>query len=328
MTAAPLWRERSVLVTGCAGFLGAWLVEALLARESRVVGLVRRATPESRLFWERLAEKVVVVQGDVRDLAPLERVVGEYGIRTVFHLAAQSIVETGREIPVATLESNVQGTWNVLEACRRVGRVEQVLIASSEKASERAGRLVGVEGEVLAGLTPYEASKGAAELIARSYWHTYGLPMAVVRCANLFGGGDLNFTRIVPGTIRAGLRGEPPVIRSDGTPLGDYLYVEDGAMAFLRVAEAMAADPSVSGTVFNFSYDQQTRVLDLVRRILALLGRADLVPVVLNTTRSVVTTTHAGSDDARRRLGWRPAVGMDEAILRTIAWYRRHFGAT
>jgi len=327
VTAALLWRERRVLVTGCAGFLGAWLVEALLASGSRVVGLVRHAAPESRLFRERLVEKIVVVEGDVRDLALLERAIDEHGIQTVFHLAAQSIVEAGREAPVATLESNVQGTWSVLEACRRVGRMEQVLIASSERASEHAGRLAGIGGEVPGGLTPYEASKVAAELIARSYWQTYRLPVTVVRCANLFGGGDLNFTRIVPGTIRAGLKGEPPVIRSDGTPLRDYLYVEDGAMAFLLVAEAMATDPSVCGTTFTFSYDRQIRVLDLVRRVLALLGRADLAPVVLNTAPSEVSTTPAGREDARRRLGWRPAVGMDEAILRTIAWYRRHVGA-
>lgn len=325
MTASDLWKGRNVLVTGCTGFLGPWLVEALLARGCRVVGLMRDATPDSRLFRDGLAAKIVLVKGNVKDLALMERIVGEYEIRTAFHLAAQSIVGIANETPVSTFESNVLGTWNLLEACRRARRVEQVVVASSDKAYGPATRLPYVETDALAGRTPYEVSKSAADLIGQSYWHTYRLPVTVVRCANLFGGGDLNFSRIVPGTIRSGLRGEAPVIRSDGKPLRDYLYVQDGALAYVHLAELMATQASLLGEAFNFSYEQPMGVLDFVKRILALIGREGLEPVVLNQAHGEIPEQYVSSEKARRMLAWRPTVELDDAITRTLAWYRDYF---
>jgi CDP-glucose 4,6-dehydratase len=299
-------------------------VEALLERGGRLIGLVRDLPSDSRLARDGLGQRITIIRGGVEDLALMEQVLNTYEIRTVFHLAGQSIIGVANKEPVATLESNVRGTWNVLEACRRTPCVEQALVASSDKAYGPAHQLPYLETHPLAGRTPYEVSKSAADLIAQCYWHTYRLPVAIVRCANLFGGGDLNFSRIVPGTIRSGLKGEAPVIRSNGKHLRDYLYVEDAALAYLRVAEAMKADQTVPGEVFNFSYGVPLSVLELVDRILASLGRPDLTPVVLNQATNEIPEQYLSSKKAASRLGWRPTVPMDEALRRTLDWYRRY----
>ena len=322
----PFWRDRSVLVTGAAGLLGSAAVQALVEREADVVCLVRDRVPQSELFRTGLADRVRIVPGDVTEAPLVERVLGEYEIDTVLHLAAQTVVGVAARNPVSTWESNVRGTWTVLEACRRSPRVRQIVVASSDKAYGEPARLPYREGDALRGRFPYDASKAAADLIAQSYAASFGLPVAITRCGNFFGPGDLNWSRLVPGTIRSVLRGRRPDIRSDGRSKRDYLYVADGALACLAVAEGLARNPKLVGHAFNFSAGRPQVTLDLVRRILRLMG-SRLRPIVRNEASGEIRHQVLSSEKARRLLGWRPAFALDEALGRTIAWYRGHFAA-
>lgn len=319
------WRDRPVLVTGATGLLGSWLVDALLEREALVVCLVRDLVPMSRFALEGLQDRVIVSFGDVRDQATLERVLGEREIRTVFHLAAQTIVTIANRNPVSTFETNVAGTWALLEACRRSPLVSEIVVASSDKAYGDQEVLPYSEDTPLQGRHPYDASKSCADLVAQSYATTWGLPVTVTRCGNFYGGGDLNFNRVVPGTIRDVLAGRPPVIRSDGSYVRDYLYVEDGATAYLTVAEALAADRGLAGRAFNFSLEEPLTVLEMVERILAVMG-SDLRPEIRNEVSNEIRAQYLDSSRARTELGWRPIVGLEEGLRRTVEWYRQHLG--
>ncbi|MEW6281049.1 MAG: NAD-dependent epimerase/dehydratase family protein, partial [Candidatus Eremiobacterota bacterium] len=274
------WRDRPVLVTGGSGFLGGWLVQALLEREADVVVLLRDEDPRSRLT--PLRNRVRVARGCLEDLDLLKRVLARYGVVTVFHLGAQALVGLARLEPLQTFTSNIQGTWNVLEACRQNSRVAQIVLASSDKAYGHQPQELYREDSRLDGLYPYDVSKSCADLLARCYHATYRLPVVVTRCGNFFGGGDLNFSRIVPGTIRSVLAGRPPVIRSNGQYVRDYLYIEDAVAAYLHLAEALMADPALAGEAFNFSFERPLTVLELTRRILETAGRPDLEPQVLD----------------------------------------------
>jgi CDP-glucose 4,6-dehydratase len=321
-TPSSFWRDRPVLVTGCSGLLGSWLTRALADRGAAVVGLVRDWVPESELFHSGTAGRIRVVRGDVCDQAVLERTLGEYEVDTVFHLAAQTIVGIANRNPVSTFESNVRGTWCVLEACRRSPLVRQIVLASSDKAYGTHERLPYGEDAPLQGRHPYDVSKSCADLIAQSYAATYGLPVCVTRCGNLYGGGDLNWNRLVPGTIRSALRGERPVIRSDGTCVRDYFYVEDGVLAYLGLAERLAARRELAGEAFNFSNEIQVSVLDLVRQVLRLAGREDLEPDVRNEAQHEITHQYLSAAKARRLLGWQPEFSLTDGLRRTIGWYR------
>ena len=273
MSDGSQWAERPVLVTGATGLLGGWLTEALLDRQAHVVCLVRDSVPSSRFVAEGIDRRVETVAGDIAEQAAVERVLGEYEIRTVFHLAAQTIVPVANRNPVSTFESNIKGTWSVLEACRRSPLVSEVVVASSDKAYGAQPVLPYREDTPLQGQTPYDVSKSCADLIAQSYAHTYGLPVAVARCGNFFGGGDLNWSRLVPGTMRDLLAGRPPVIRSDGSLVRDYVYVEDGASAYLSLAESlMDRRDELRGRAFNFSLQQPLTVLDMLAHIGAAVG--------------------------------------------------------
>ena len=250
---SSFWRDRPTLVTGATGLVGSWLVRSLVAQGASVVCLVRDWVPQSELVGTRLIDKVNVVRGDVRDSALIERTLGEYEVDTVFHLAAQTIVGIANRNPISTFETNVQGTWVMLEACRRSPAVKQIVVASSDKAYGAQEILPYNETTPLQGTHPYDVSKSCADLIAHAYSVTYGLPVAITRCGNFYGGGDLNWNRIVPGTIRSALRGQRPVIRSDGQYVRDYFYVEDGAAAYMLLAEKLAACPELAGESFNFS---------------------------------------------------------------------------
>jgi len=320
--APELWRHRRVLVTGATGLLGGWLVESLLARSAHVVAIVRDGVPRSRLIRERIVERVDVASGDVADYVFVERVLAEYEIECVFHLAAQTIVGIANRAPLSTFETNVRGTWNVLEAARRVPTVQQVVVASSDKAYGDHDTLPYDETAPLLGRHPYDVSKSAADLIAQSYWHTFGLRVAVTRCGNLFGGGDLNWNRIVPGTIRSALAGERPVIRSDGRLIRDYLYVEDAVDAYLLVAEALAEGDHVAGEGINVSYEQPQTVLEIVERILRRLGRTDLRPDIRNEAAGEIRDQYLNASRARKLLGWTPRIALDAGLARTIEWYR------
>ena len=291
-----------------------------------VVCLVRDWVPRSELVRSGLLEKVQVVRGDVRDQALLERALGEHEIDTVFHLAAQTIVGIANRNPISTFESNVQGTWALLEACRRSPTVKSIVVASSDKAYGACDTLPYDESTPLRGTHPYDVSKSCADLIAQSYATTYGLPVAVTRCGNFYGGGDLNWNRIVPGTIRSVLRGERPVIRSDGKFVRDYFYVEEGASVYAMLAERLHADASLRGEAFNFSNEIQVTVLELVEKILAQMG-SSLAPDVRNEASHEIRNQYLSADKARRRLGWRPEITLDEGLRRTIGWYRELLGA-
>lgn len=315
------WLDRPTLVTGGTGLVGGWLVRRLLEAGADVVCLVRDWVPQSELVRSRQIERVKVVRGDVRDRDLLERSLGEYEIDTVIHLAAQTIVTIANRNPISTFETNIGGTWNLLEACRRSPQVRQIVLASSDKAYGDQDRLPYDESTPLQGQHPYDVSKAAADLIAHTYAVSYDLPVAITRCGNFYGGGDLNWNRIVPGTIRSILRGQRPIIRSDGNFVRDYFYVEDGAAAYMLLAEQLAAHPELRGEAFNFSYGNQVTVLDLARRILSLMG-SDLQLDVRNEAVNEIRRQFLNAEKARTRLGWSPLFTLEDGLKHTIPWYR------
>jgi CDP-glucose 4,6-dehydratase len=319
------WQERPVLVTGATGLLGSWLTRELLNQGAFVVALIRDWLPENELFRSGDLGRVCVVRGDICDQQTVERALGEYEIDTVFHLAAQTIVGIANRNPISTFESNIRGTWSVLEACRRSPLVKQIVVASSDKAYGSHEQLPYSESAALQGRHPYDVSKSCADLLAQSYATTYGLPVCVTRCGNLYGGGDLNWNRIVPGTIRSAMNGENPVIRSDGSYIRDYFYVEDGALAYLALAEQMASNRTLAGEAFNFSNEIQVTVLELAKTILSLIGREDLELDVRGEASNEITHQYLNAGKARSLLGWQPRYSLEEGLTRTILWYRDFF---
>lgn len=315
------WRDRPVFVTGATGLVGGWLVRRLLAERADVVCLVRDEVPTSELYRSRLVENVRIVRGDVCDQALVERALGEYETDTVFHLAAQTIVTIATRNPVSTFESNVRGTWSLLEATRRSPRVRCTVVASSDKAYGDQEMLPYDESTPLQGRHPYDVSKSCADLISHAYAHTYGMQIGITRCGNFFGGGDLNWNRIVPGTIRSVLRNERPVIRSDGTYIRDYFYVEDGAHAYMTLAEALASGAASPGEAFNFSNEREISVIELTHQILAAMG-SSLEPDVRNEASNEIRQQSLSASLARAKLGWEPLYDLETGLERTIAWYR------
>jgi CDP-glucose 4,6-dehydratase len=280
--------------------------------------------PHSDLVRSGLINQVTLVRGDICDQALLERALGEHEIATVMHLAAQTIVGIANRNPVSTFESNIRGTWSLLEACRRSPLVRQIVVASSDKAYGDQVQLPYDEETPLQGRHPYDVSKSCADLIARAYAVSYGLPVVVTRCGNFYGGGDLNWNRIVPGTIRSVVRGQRPVIRSDGLHVRDYFYVEDGAAAYMHLAECLAADRGLAGEAFNFSNELQITVLELVERILRFMG-SDLRAEVRNEASNEIRHQYLSAAKARQRLGWGPLYDLDTGLPRTVGWYREFF---
>ena len=317
---STFWRDRPTFVTGGTGLVGGWLTRRLVESGASVVCLVRDWVPRSTLLAGDLASKATIVRGDVRDQALIERILGEYEIDTVLHLAAQTIVPIANRNPVSTFESNIGGTWSLLEACRRSPAVKQVVYASSDKAYGECDDLPYDETTPLRGSHPYDVSKSCGDLIAQSYATTYGLPVAITRCGNYFGGGDLNWNRLVPGTIRSVLRGERPVIRSDGTLIRDYFYVEDGAAAYMLLAEHLAGDAALRGAAFNFSNELQLSVRDMVERILGLMGKS-LDFEVRDEATNEIPHQYLTAKRAREQLGWHPLYSLDDGLRRTVAWY-------
>lgn len=322
---SPFWQDRPTLVTGATGLLGGWLVRRLLDAGADVVGLVRDWVPQCELVRSGLLDRICVVRGDIGDQPLLERTLGEYEIDTVFHLAAQTIVPVANRNPVGTLQTNIGGTWTVLEAARRSPMVKQVILASSDKAYGAQPTRPYDETTPLAGRHPYDVSKSCADLLATAFAQTYGLPVAITRCGNFYGGGDLNWNRLVPGTIRSILRGQRPVIRSDGSFVRDYFYVEDGASAYMVLAEALAARPELRGEAFNFSNESPLTVLELVRMILTLMG-SDLEPDIRNEASNEIVRQCLSAAKARRVLNWQPLFTPEEGLQRTIRWYRDALG--
>lgn len=316
---ARRWHGRVVLVTGGNGFVGSRLVESLVELGARVVALVRDLRPEGGLRVFGLEDRVTMVLGSVTDQALVERALRQYGAETCFHLAAQALVQTARSSPVDTFDSNVRGTWSVLEACRRVG--VEVVVASTDKAYGTAPELPYVETQPLRGDHPYDASKVAAEAVVRSFRATYGMRVAITRCGNIYGGGDLNVSRLMPDVILAALDGRRPVLRSDGSHLRDFVHVGDAVNAYLTLAEQLER-PEVAGEAFNFGSGQPARVRDVVDRILALVAPG-LEPVVEDRVRGQeIPAQYLDSGKAAAVLGWRPEVDLEAGLRMTVDWYR------
>ena len=318
------WSGRPVAVTGATGFLGSHLVDRLVAAGADVVILVRDDVPPTSvvLGWQ---DRVSKVRGAAEDLDVVGRMIGDYDVRTVFHLAAQSQVGTANRDPVPTFEANVAGTWCVLEACRNRGTVEQVLVASSDKAYGDQPDLPYTEDMPLRAVNPYDVSKACAEMVTRSFAATFGVPAAVTRCGNIFGPGDTNWDRLVPGVVRDVLVGRRPVIRSDGRATRDYLYVQDAALAYMLLAEAMSGRPELAGEAFNFSAERPLSVLELVSLIQQAAGTA-AEPDVRGTASHEIAHQSLSSYKARSLLGWKPTRTMEEALAETVEWYRRELG--
>jgi CDP-glucose 4,6-dehydratase len=320
------WSNSNVFVTGASGLLGSWLVETLADQGANVTCLLRDWTPASRLVRSGILDRVNLVRGELEDAALLTRALNEYEIDSVFHLGAQTIVGTSARSAASTFEANVRGTWNLLEACKLCSKlIKRIVVASSDKAYGAHERLPYTEDMPVEGRFPYDASKACADLVALSYFHTYRLPVAITRCGNLFGGGDLNFNRLVPGTIRSALRGEAPVIRSDGEYVRDYFYVRDAVGAYLRLAERLT--DGFAGEAFNFGNETPVSVLDLVREILRLMDREALQPVILNEASNEIRRQYLDCSKARRLLDWSPRFGMEQGLRETIAWYTQYYGA-
>lgn len=318
------WRDRNVFVTGGTGLLGSWLVAELVRRGANVTCLIRDWVPASPLLADSILKRVNVVRGEMEDYALLVRVLNEYEISSVFHLAAQTIVGTAARSALSTFESNVRGTWNLLEACHVCAKlIERVVVASSDKAYGCHDQLPYTEDAPLQGRYPYDVSKSCADLIAFSYFYTYGVPVAITRCGNLFGGGDLNFNRLIPGTIRSLLYDEPPIIRSNGKFVRDYFYVRDAVSAYLQLAEQVPHAEFV-GQAFNFGNERPLSVLALVELIMRLMDKSALQPVILNQANHEIPNQYLDCTKARTRLGWTPRYSVEEGLDETIRWYQQY----
>jgi CDP-glucose 4,6-dehydratase len=325
VNAVGFWQDKSVMLTGATGLLGGWLTKRLVHHGANLVCLVRDRVPRTEFVRTGPFECVSVARGDVSDPDVLERVLGEHEVEIVFHLAAQAIVGIANSNPVSTFESNIRGTWNLLEACRRSALVKAIVVASSDKAYGDHAELPYHEDMPLNGRHPYDVSKSCADLIAQTYATTFGLPVGITRCGNFYGGGDLNWNRVVPGTIRSVIRGERPVIRSDGQFVRDYFYIEDAAAAYMLLAERLISTPELAGMAFNFSNENQLTVVQLVQKILEKMG-SDLTPEVQNRPLKEIRRQYLSTQRARKMLNWAPEFTLDTGLERTIAWYRGLLG--
>ena len=321
MVKRSFWLDRPTFVTGATGLVGSWLVKRLIAAGADVICLMRDWVPQSELIRTGALTQVKVVRGDIRDREVLERALSEYEIDTVIHLAAQTIVTIANRNPISTFETNIAGTWNMIEACRRNPKVKRIVIASSDKAYGDQQTLPYEEDTPLQGQHPYDVSKSTADLIAYSYAKSFDLPIAITRCGNFYGGGDLNWNRIIPGTIRSILRGQRPIIRSDGEYIRDYFYVEDGAAAYMLLAEQLATRPELKGQAFNFSNEIQVSVREIVNRILKEMG-SDLSPDIRNEVSNEIRHQYLSAKKARTMLGWHPLFTIEEGLTETIKWYQ------
>jgi CDP-glucose 4,6-dehydratase len=318
------WFHKKVLVTGAAGFVGSWLVKALICRKAEVFSFVRDPNPQSELFLSKDVARTTLIQGKLEEFQDLDRAINENEIDTVFHLGAQAIVGTALRNPLAAFEANIRGTYNLLEACRRyTGLVKRIVIASSDKAYGSSDILPYTEDMPLRGRHPYDVSKSCADLLAKAYYHTYQLPIAIARCGNIYGGGDLNWSRLIPGTIRAILAKKTPVIRSNGKLTRDYLYVQDVVDGYLLLAENLHR-PEVQGQPFNFGLDNPKTVLQVVLDLQSIMGCTLLKPKILGSTEAEIVNQSLNAEKAKKLLGWNSCYSLHEGLMHTIDWYKKY----
>jgi CDP-glucose 4,6-dehydratase len=318
------WNGRPVLITGGQGFIGCWVTEALLDRRAEVVAVIRDEPANSRFAIEGMGARVTRVRADLRDMAELLRIVNEYSIEAVFHLAAQTIVGTAHRSPLSTFETNIRGTYNLLEACRLAGSVNRVVVASSDKAYGAHEKLPYAESAPLQPTFPYDVSKACTDLIARSYFSTYGLPVAVTRLANVYGGGDFNFSRIIPETARALIEDRRPVLRSDATPQRDFIYAEDAASAYVAIGEALDRD-DVAGRAFNAGAGSPISVKEVVAKLIAVSGK-HIEPDVRGkgAPPGEIDRQFLDSRLIRDTLGWKPQWDLEDGLRATYRWYEQN----
>jgi CDP-glucose 4,6-dehydratase len=317
------WKGKNIFVTGGNGFLGSWLVNDLVKKGANVTCIIRDNIANSNLELLGLSRKINIVSGTIEDYRTVERAMNEFEAEACFHLAAQAIVGIANKSPISTFETNIKGTWNVLEACRQL-QIKRAVVASSDKAYGEHKQLPYKEEFCLNGLTPYEASKSCTDILARTYARTYGLPIGVTRCGNIYGGGDPNMSRLIPGTIKSVLENERPIIRSDGTPVRDYVYVLDAVNAYLTLAEQLDRK-EVAGEAFNFGTQQPVSVLELVKKIIVIAGKK-LEPQILNQAKNEIQEQYLDWTLAKKVLGWTPRYGLDKGLAETIEWYRKFWG--
>jgi CDP-glucose 4,6-dehydratase len=322
VTANSYWKNKNVFVTGATGLLGPWLTKKLIDGKAKVTILMRDWVPDSNVVLLDLLKKVNVIHGQLEDYWILERALNEYEIDTCFHLGAQAIVGTANRSPLSTFESNIKGTWNILEATRHSSLVKRIVVASSDKAYGPQKTLPYTEEMELRGLHPYDVSKSCSDLIALSYFHTYKIPLAITRCGNFYGGGDLNFNRIVPGTIKSLILDESPIIRSDGTFLRDYIYIEDAVDGYLCLAEALDRE-EIRGEAFNFGTGKPVRVLDLVQKIIDVSGKSHIKPTILSKGTNEIREQYLSSTKAKEILGWESKYPLETALQKTYQWYEK-----
>ena len=323
MLKETFWENKNVLITGCTGLLGSWLTESLVSKKANVIGLVRDSVPKSRFYQSNTRNNVITVRGEIENYFLLERIINEYEIDTVFHLAAQTIVTVANRNPISTFKSNIEGTWNILEACRKSSLVSRIVVASSDKAYGDQPVLPYDEKTPLEGRHPYDVSKSCADLICRAYFETYNVPVCVTRCGNFYGGGDLNFNRIIPGTIQSILQNKQPVIRSDGSPLRDYFYIRDGAESYILLAEQME-NKGIHGEAFNFSTEHPHSVLEIVQKIIDIMG-SDLKPELLNQATNEIQDQYLSAKKAKKLLNWESKYTLENGLKETVDWYTQFF---
>ena len=320
------WANRSVLVTGATGLVGSWLVRDLLDKGAHITALILDSDPNSELIRSGDIKSISVVNGDLRNYKDVARATFINDCSEVFHLGAQTIVGTALTDPLSTFESNIQGTWNVMEAARQSrGSVKSVVVASSDKAYGSSEILPYLENFPLHGDGPYDVSKSCTDLIAQSYGSTYGIPVTVARCGNIYGGGDLNWSRIIPGTIRDLIGDKRPVLRSDGTFVRDYVHVDDIVSAYLNLSEVSQAK-GINGGAFNFSRDEPLSVLDLYREISTIVAGTYVEPEIQNTAKSEIKDQHLDSSKAKSILGWESKVTLEQGLTKTVSWYKSYLG--
>ena len=318
------WLLKNTLVTGASGFLGSYVVEELVKKQANVIAIVRDQVPKSRLIHEKIDQNITTARGDIRDYFFVKRILNEYEINSVFHLAAQTIVPIANRSPISTFESNIKGTWNILEACRDSELVNEIIVASSDKAYGAKDQLPYYETDPLNAMHPYDLSKTFTDLLAQSYFETYGLATGITRCGNLYGGGDLNFNRIVPQTIRSLLYDQNPEIRSDGTFTRDYFYVEDAANSYITLAEQLLSK-KLQGEAFNFGTGNQVSVLDLVNLMIKISKKSNLKPEIKNTAKGEIKDQYLSCEKAEKILKWKPSHSLEEGLSKSYQWYKRWF---
>jgi len=317
------WKDKKVFITGFNGFIGSWLTHELCQKGADVTGLIRDHIPNSNIKRLKLDEKINIVNGDITNFDTLRRSFSEYDIDTVFHLAAQPIVTVALKDPISTFKVNIEGTWNILEASRLMG-IDRLIIASSDKAYGTHKDLPYDETFALKGQFPYDVSKSCADLIAQTYYNTYKIPVCITRNANIYGGGDLNFNRIIPETIRNILLNQSPVIRSNGEFIREFFYVKDAVKSYLRVAENMHKK-EIMGKAFNFGTDEKIKIIDLVNKIIEISGKNSIKPIILDEVKKEITDQYLSSKLARSVLNWEPRYNLDEGLIETYNWYEEFF---